>query len=370
MKKLNIIGAAVLAGTFIAGCNKNEESAPLADGKDPNEVMVSVNGKALTRGALEADVEKIAAAQGDKVPADQQEYMRQMVRNQLAQAFVVENALVAKAKAGGYVVTPEERKAREDEFVKAAAGRPDAPKSLEEFAEKFPLGKDRAMQEFDDGILIDKMLKAEIAKSAKTDYAAEAQKIITEIVSNNTAQASAETNAFTKIKALKAQLDSPAVTNVPARFAELAKENSACPSSAKGGDLGEFTHGQMVKEFDEVAFKLPVGKVSDPVKTQFGYHLILVTKKVPAVEAKGEEPATPEKVQASHILIKAGETRPVPKTEEVVQYLQSRAEREATQKFIIETLRASDIKTVDEFKQLLPPAEEPAAPAPVAPEAK
>jgi len=373
MKKLQIIGAAVLAGTIIAGCNKNEEKTPVAEAKNPNEVVVEVNGKALTRGALDADVEKIASAQGDKVPADQQEYMRQMVRNQLAQAFVVENALVAKAKASGYAVTAEDRKAREEEFLKAAAGRPDAPKSLKEFAEKFPLGKDRAMQEFEDGILIDKMIKAETAKTAKTDYTAEAKKIIDEAVSNNAAQASADADALKKINALKAELSSPAVTNVAAKFAELAKANSACPSSAKGGDLGEFTHGQMVKEFDEAAFTLPVGKVSEPVKTQFGYHLIMVTKKSAKVEAKGDEPEQPEKVQASHILIKAGDTKPVPKAEDVIKFLKNRDERAATQKIILGVLRESKIKTVDEFKQLLPPPEDPTskpAATPVAPAKK
>ena len=122
---------------------------------------------------------------------------------------------------------------------------------------------------------------------------------------NNTTAAKEDAVALKKIKDLKAQLDKVPAAELAKKFAELAKANSACPSSAKGGDLGEFTHGQMVKEFDEVAFKLPVGKVSDPVKTQFGYHLILTTKKIPAVEAKGDQPAEPEKVQASHILIKA-----------------------------------------------------------------
>jgi peptidyl-prolyl cis-trans isomerase C len=57
-------------------------------------------------------------------------------------------------------------------------------------------------------------------------------------------------------------------------FATLAREHSDCPSGAEGGDLGSFGHGAMVAEFDKVAFDLEVGDVSDPVKTQFGYHLI------------------------------------------------------------------------------------------------
>jgi len=60
-------------------------------------------------------------------------------------------------------------------------------------------------------------------------------------------------------------------------FADAAKEHSSCPSSAQGGDLGEFGPGQMVKEFDEVVFSADIGSVEGPVKTQFGYHLLEVT---------------------------------------------------------------------------------------------
>lgn len=57
-------------------------------------------------------------------------------------------------------------------------------------------------------------------------------------------------------------------------FGDLAKQHSICPSGKKGGDLGEFRRGQMVKAFDDVVFKKEVLKVHGPVKTQFGYHLI------------------------------------------------------------------------------------------------
>lgn len=60
-------------------------------------------------------------------------------------------------------------------------------------------------------------------------------------------------------------------------FADLAKKHSQCPSGKGGGALGTFGRGDMVPEFDKVVFgDLPVGQVSDPVKTQFGYHLIQV----------------------------------------------------------------------------------------------
>jgi peptidyl-prolyl cis-trans isomerase C len=62
-------------------------------------------------------------------------------------------------------------------------------------------------------------------------------------------------------------------------FAELAKQKSKDPGSADGGDLGYFTKDQMVPEFAETAFKLEPGQLSDPVKTQFGWHIIKVEDK-------------------------------------------------------------------------------------------
>ena len=61
-------------------------------------------------------------------------------------------------------------------------------------------------------------------------------------------------------------------------FEDLAKNFSKCPSGKKGGALGEFGKGMMVKSFEDAAFGLEVGKTSDIVKTQFGFHLIKRTK--------------------------------------------------------------------------------------------
>lgn len=65
-----------------------------------------------------------------------------------------------------------------------------------------------------------------------------------------------------------------AMLNKGKPFAVLAKKYSTCPSGKKGGDLGEFRRGQMVKQFDDVVFKKPILTVHGPVKTKFGYHLI------------------------------------------------------------------------------------------------
>ena len=63
-------------------------------------------------------------------------------------------------------------------------------------------------------------------------------------------------------------------------FESLAQEYSKCMSREKGGNLGFFKRGQMVKPFEDAAFSLPIGVVSDPVKTEYGWHLIKVTSKI------------------------------------------------------------------------------------------
>jgi peptidyl-prolyl cis-trans isomerase C len=64
-----------------------------------------------------------------------------------------------------------------------------------------------------------------------------------------------------------------------ADFAAVARAHSSCPSSQRGGELGDFGPGEMVREFDTVVFSAPLNVVQGPVKTQFGYHLIEVTSR-------------------------------------------------------------------------------------------
>lgn len=81
-------------------------------------------------------------------------------------------------------------------------------------------------------------------------------------------------------------------------FEEAATKHSSCPSKEQGGKLGEFGRGQMVKEFEDAAFPMEVGHTSDPVKSQFGYHIIFVEDKTPAQEMSFEEAKTEV---ASHV---------------------------------------------------------------------
>ena len=75
----------------------------------------------------------------------------------------------------------------------------------------------------------------------------------------------------------------------PAKFEEIAKSSSICPSGSQGGDLGNFSEGQMVPEFENACKTAEIGKVTGPVKTQFGYHIIRVDGRTPAGTMKLED---------------------------------------------------------------------------------
>lgn len=395
MAKINIACAAIAAATLMTACcdskncdgadsaaktctdaactdkacNKEAEATaaaevqlPKEEPKDPNEVLVTVNGKKLTRGEVEATVEKVIAAQAAQMPAEQVAQMKSFMKTQgvkqFVQQFLYETALTAAAKALGYTLTDAEFEARKTDLLKQFAGAPDAPKSFDELLEKSPLGKEKTLQSVKTGMLIEKMIKGEIFNKDTKDYTADANKIIDNLKAEN-AKCLNDAAAKAKIEELKKQLDAAAAEKKAALFADLAKANSACPSGAKGGDLGEFGHGQMVPEFDKAAFALNVGEISAPVKTNFGYHLIMTTKKTPAADGKEET------VQASHILVRVSEPRPLPKLEEVVENLKNRANRSKVGEFLEKMVRKSKIETSDEFKDILP-KEEP-APAKEAP---
>lgn len=88
-------------------------------------------------------------------------------------------------------------------------------------------------------------------------------------------------------------------------FEEAAKEYSSCPSKEKGGELGFFAKGQMVPEFEKAAFALEAGKISEPVKTEYGWHIIMVSEK--KAEKQKELAGVKDQIQQNVLGEKQGE---------------------------------------------------------------
>jgi len=118
----------------------------------------------------------------------------------------------------------------------------------------------------------------------------------------------------------KAQRIAAEVKKDPKRFAEIAKAQSDCPSKANGGELGEFGRKQMVEEFENAVFKMKTGEISDPVKSEFGYHIIRCDAEV----KKGVIPF--DKVKA-----------------ELVQMLEAQKAQAAQEKYFVDLLKANKV---------------------------
>ncbi len=367
MTKTTLI-AALVAATAMTGCSKCQECEPKgeakaetkAEAKAPeaaaaaSETIATVNGKTLTRAELDQSVEALAEKYKDQIPAEQLPAMKKQAGMQVVQQFIIETILKDKADALKYTLTEEELQAQQDAHMKRIESIPNAPKTFEALLEQDPRGKEKALETFKTGALIDKMLKAEVVDKDATDYTPEAQKIIDGIKEQNAQCMTAEA-ALAKIKELKAQLDAAKPEEKAELFGKPAEEHSSCPSGKRAkGDLGEFGPGKMVKEFDDAARALEVGQISEPVKTQFGYHLIMTTKK------------DGENIRASHILLATREPQEVPEIADVKEYLKQNAARGLISKYILATFRAAEVSVADEFKELLPPPEE----APAAPQEK
>ena len=362
MKSSHLFCTAIAVALVTAsGCKKQEKgtattpanpapattSAPVVNEKpkDPNEVMASVNDTKYIRKDVDAIVNKVMASQS--VPPEQQVEARKFFEQRVVSSMIMRALIMAEVKKAAVKITDEDRKKQTDRLEGMLKAR-DKNMTVEQYFKDSPIGAVEARKEFDEGIMIDKFLEAKI-NSTLTVTDAEVKKVVDDVV-----RANAEAAGTNKFLAAKNQAKREKILSLKkkisegADFAALAKENSDCPSKEKGGDLGTFQSGQMVKPFEDAAFTQPIGQVGGIVETDFGYHLIKVTARTEAVEAKGDVAAKPATVTASHILIsreREQKPRPVPEVDAVKDQLKRQKSQEAIQKYIQDLKAGAKIAT-------------------------
>jgi len=224
------------------------------------QTLVTVNGKAITQ--EDVDTELMNATQGrfNQVPADRQAAFRQQVLQQL----IGKELIYDDAKKTGVTDSKEYK----EEY-----------KKLEE-----RMKKELAIQVWQkkllDGI--------KISEKELKDYYNKNKEEFNEKESVHARHILVKTEE--EAKKIIAQLKPLSGEKLKEKFIELAKKYSTGPSGANGGDLGYFTQGQMVPEFNDKAFSMKKGSITlQPVKTQFGYHIIYVEDKKPSMTRAFDE---------------------------------------------------------------------------------
>jgi peptidyl-prolyl cis-trans isomerase C len=273
--------------------NRAAEAAPTVD---PGATVVTVNGTRITEGQVDEQVAKRIAVQMQRMPAGMEisGEQKQMLRSSVVD-MMVEMELISQKLAEKNITVSEEqvteaiqaiaeqRNQTVEELEKESAGYGVTLADLKEQV-GFKLRVDTLMEgESDQAKVSDadvKMFYDENPQHFTQSEQVQASHILCGKRGITDADYPAE---LEKIREAQARL------NAGETFADVAKDVSACPSSAEGGDLGFFGKGQMDPAFEKAAFELEAGQTSDIVKTSFGYHLIKVTDKKPAGSTPFEE---------------------------------------------------------------------------------
>jgi peptidyl-prolyl cis-trans isomerase C len=306
-----LFAAVLAAGLAASAIGQTAQQAPATAAKStptPNGVAATVNGQPISEVAVQRGLKR--------VPPNRQAEARAEILE-----FLIDNLLIEQnLQQRGLTVEKKEIDALIDKIKAEIANQNKATKqnhTFEEFMKELLLTEEelrsqiaadlrwekyvnqqadeKTLQTFFDAnkeMFDGSMVRARhILLTPKAGDAQEAEKARLQLVAMKkqvedqaaagVAKLPPTTDALEKEKAC--------VKLVDEAFAALAKEKSACPSKDKGGDVGMFPRaGSMVEPFAKAAFALKPYQISEPVKTQFGYHLILATEKRPGTDTKFE----------------------------------------------------------------------------------
>jgi peptidyl-prolyl cis-trans isomerase C len=289
-------GSTATAGTAAAPAAPGQPAtAPAAPVKPMPEqlpeVLARVNGEAVTKVDFDRLIKNMEVSANQPVPAEKRNEVYRHALDQLVTYTVLSqetrarNVSVSDAEVEDNVKQMRSQFPNEDAFKKALAAR------------GMTIEKLRADARID--MSINKMMEAEVAmqpaptaaqvrefydknpEKFKQEEAVRASHILIRVAEN--------ADAATKKKLMDEAQSVLKQARGGADFAELAKKHSADGSAQQGGDLNFFTKGQMVPAFDQAAFAMKPGQISDIVTTQFGYHIIKVTERRPPASVPFEQ---------------------------------------------------------------------------------
>jgi peptidyl-prolyl cis-trans isomerase C len=259
--------------------------------EDANPVLAKVNGSEIRQSDVKLAEEELGPSLAQMDPATKKENVL---------AFLIDMKIVAQAAAAKKIEDTDDFKAR------------------------LAFTKNR--------LVMDNLLAAE-GKAAATDDA------MKKVYEDAAKQIAGEQEVHARHILVESEDEAKAIAaelKKGADFATLAKTKSKDPGAADGGDLGFFTKDQMVPEFSAVAFALEPGKISDPVKSQFGWHIIKVEEK---------------------------RNRKAPDFEQVKPQIETYVTRKAQAEYVAKLREAAKVERMDQASNTAAPAPDAAKPA-------
>lgn len=299
-KKISLFTLAAAIVLFLAACSQDApevEEVDLTQAADlfeqpiknnplartAEDVVVTVDGQDITHGEIMQGVQMTLMQMSRQVPPQQLSQMAGQVYENITDTLIANILLTEAAKTSSLAVSDDELA---EEIALIEEGAPEGSSLQESLAEngiEFQDWKNNLREQ----LLVRKLVEektADTPTATPADLASFYEENIDAFKVPETVTASHILIAFEEVDTDDVKAEKKKEIDAlhdellaGASFEDLATAHSDCPSSQRGGNLGTFGRGQMVPEFEEAAFTLDIGGLSDVVETQFGYHLIKVT---------------------------------------------------------------------------------------------
>jgi len=292
--KLLVVAICIFA---VMSCNKKEEPAVLPSVAEPemnavqpideNSVVVSVNGKDIIQGEVEKELQNILMQYQGRVPPQQMVQLQSQFKKQAVESLINKQLLFEETDKQNIEASVEEI----DAEVKKVAAQFETPEKFKERLEQMGMSEEKLREDIKQNYRIEKLIKSKLPEITVTDedislfYKENPENFsVPEQIQASHILLSLEPDASDEVKKEKRSELQAVLEKIKKGddFAELARKHSDCPSKEKGGELGSFPRGAMVKAFEDVAFNLKKDEVSDVVETQFGFHIIKLTGRTEA----------------------------------------------------------------------------------------
>jgi parvulin-like peptidyl-prolyl isomerase len=294
---------------------KSEESTEVVVEDAENDVIATINGEEISREDFDRRLNVFRRMNQDVTDVIKMQVVDQLTKKVLLKQFVDKKDIS---------ISNEEVNAELEKIKFFLQNNPsNKDKPLEEILKIQGSSLSELQEEISRALALSKYLETAVTDADKKSYfdanmdafnGARVKASHVLIDTRNMKTDAEKEEAKKKIGIVKMEIDKGA------DFAEMAKKYSNCPSAEKGGDLGFFQRkGSIVEDFAKVAFAMQVGEISEPVKTQFGYHIIKVTEKEEGKEVSYQDVS--DMVDFVYMQIK---------TEDILKDLYDKAEIEIT----------------------------------------